>query len=359
MGRPDSDKLFPTMVIGSLPRPRWVQDVIQDRLLGLIDIEEADRLLDSAVVSAIRLQERAGLDYVSDGEWRRENYVRVFADKVGGFTRNRVQRGRLTLLAYVSDKIESRGTIVCPEAEFLRQNTDRKIVVALPSPCTIGDLMWHPVHSASAYPTRKSFVKACVPILHDEVKALHELGVDAVQLDEPLVPRLANPQAYDFESLSELEEAVELSVETINQVVDGLDDVFLSVHLCHGYGEESVITDGTTGLIMNAARRYQVDRLAMEFNSSSAKKLQSLKDFPKDKLLGLGVMQSKAAEIDVPDTVVQRVRVAMEFVEKERLILNPDCGFATTVTTPGNLDRAYLKLSSLCTGAQMLRNDYV
>jgi 5-methyltetrahydropteroyltriglutamate--homocysteine methyltransferase len=97
----------------------------------------------------------------------------------------------------------------------------------------------------------------------------------------------------------------------------------------------------------------------MEFNSSSAKKLQSLKDFPKDKLLGLGVMQPKAAEIDVPDTVVQRARVAMEFVEKERLILNPDCGFATTVTNPGNLDRAYLKLSSLCTGAQMLRNDYV
>ena len=358
MVRPANDNLFPTMVIGSLPRPRWVQDVIQDRLQGRINIQEADRILDSAVLSAIRLQERAGLDYISDGEWRRENYVRVFADKVEGFTRRRVQRGRLTLLAYVSDKIESRGTIVCSEAKFLRQNTDHKIVVALPSPCTIGDLMWHPDHSKSAYPTRKSFVKACVPIIHDELKSLYELGVDAVQLDEPLLPRLANPQVYGFEGVSELEEAVELSVETINQVADGLDG-FLSVHLCHGYGGDNVITNGTSGLIMNAASRYQVDRLAMEFNSPSAKRLQSLKEFPEDKLLGLGVMQPKADEIDVPDTVVDRVKVAMQFVDKKRLIVNPDCGFATTATTAGDLDRAYLKLLSMCIGAQKLRNEYV
>lgn len=76
---------FSTFVVGSLPRPRWVRDLIEDRKSGLISRAEADLLLDDAVPSAIRLQERAGLDYVSDGEWRRESYVKVFADAVDGF----------------------------------------------------------------------------------------------------------------------------------------------------------------------------------------------------------------------------------------------------------------------------------
>ena len=152
---------------------------------------------------------------------------------------------------------------------------------------------------------------------------------------------------------------MELSVQTINQVANGLGDGFLSVHLCHGYGGDNVITDGTPGLIMKAVSRYQADRLAMEFNSPSAKRLQSLKEFPENKLLGLGVMQPKADEIDSPDTVVERVRSAMQFVDKKRLMVNPDCGFATTATTGGDLDRAYLQLVSMCLGAQKLRNECV
>ena len=141
MSKPDDDPLFPTMVVGSLPRPRWVQDVIKDRMRGCISEHDADTLLNDAILSAIRMQERAGLDYISDGEWRRENYARVFADNVGGFRRQKVQRGSLTLHAFVVDKLQPRGPIVSTAAEFLRRHTDRKIVVAMPSPCTIGDLM--------------------------------------------------------------------------------------------------------------------------------------------------------------------------------------------------------------------------
>ena len=119
MARPPFDTLLPTMVVGSLPRPRWVVDIIRERTQGALSPGAADRLLDTAVMSAIRLQERAGLDYISDGEWRRENYVRVFADKVGGFRRERVQRGPLTQLAFVEKALERRGPIVTDEAEFL------------------------------------------------------------------------------------------------------------------------------------------------------------------------------------------------------------------------------------------------
>ena len=77
--------MFETYVVGSLPRPQWVRELIEDRKSGAVSWADADRLLDAAVPSAIAMQERAGVDYVSDGEWRRESYVKVFADAVGGF----------------------------------------------------------------------------------------------------------------------------------------------------------------------------------------------------------------------------------------------------------------------------------
>lgn len=346
------------MVIGSLPRPRWVQEVISDRTHRRISQRDADRLLDDAVLSAIRLQERAGLDYISDGEWRRENYARVFADKVGGFKRQRVEKGRLILLAFVVDKLERIGPIASADAEFLRSRTDRKTLVTLPGPCTIGDLMWHPEYSAQVYPTHQEFVKACVPILRDEVVALSRLGVDAIQLDEPLLPRLVSPEGYYMKSRAEVEAAVELSVETINQVADGINDVFLSVHLCHGYNSGRTSAIDTEGLMATAVKRYRVDRIAMEFNSPGANRLQSLRDFPKGPILGLGVINPKGDESESSEIVVQRAERALDFVEKERIVLNPDCGFSTSVGSPRNLDDAYTKLKTMCHAAQVLREQY-
>jgi 5-methyltetrahydropteroyltriglutamate--homocysteine methyltransferase len=87
-----TDHLFPTFVVGSLPRPQWVREVIEDRKAGRLSEAEADRWLDSAVPSAIRLQERAGLDFLSDGEWCRESYIKVFADHVSGFKKDAIRR---------------------------------------------------------------------------------------------------------------------------------------------------------------------------------------------------------------------------------------------------------------------------
>ena len=358
MARPRDDNLFPTMVVGSLPRPRWVQDVIDDRLSGRINIDEADKLLDDAVLLAIRLQERAGLDYVSDGEYRRENYARVFADSVGGFERRKVKRGPLLLEAVVVDKLEPGGPIVRKEAEFLLRHTDRKTIVALPTPYTIANLMWHPTYSAAAYPTREAFAEACVPIIRDEVIALADLGVDAIQLDEPLLPRLADPATYGHADAAELAAVVELSVRTVNEVTKGLDDLFLTVHLCHAHGEQYAVTAGAEDLIMSAVRRLEVDRVAMEFNSPAAQGMQSLQDFPDDKLLGLGVIDPKSAEVESPETVVRRTERALRFVDKERLVLNPDCGFATSSRTSRSLDGAYLKLAAMCKGTELLREAY-
>ncbi|MCH8063489.1 MAG: hypothetical protein IH861_13420, partial [Chloroflexi bacterium] len=86
-------KPFSTFVVGSLPRPQWVREVIEERKRGEISDADADALLDDAVPSAIRMQERAGLDFVSDGEWRRESYVKVFTEAVGGFKQDLIDGG--------------------------------------------------------------------------------------------------------------------------------------------------------------------------------------------------------------------------------------------------------------------------
>lgn len=351
---PTDDPLFPTMVIGSLPRPEWVVDLIDQRTRGEIDEDEADRLLDDAIPSAVRMQERAGLDYVSDGEWRRENYGRVFADKVGGFTREEVVRGRLTLQAVVVGELERRGPIVCDEAEFLRQHTDRKIIVALPTPSTIADLMWHPERSAAVYSTREAFARACVPILREEVEALIALGVDAIQLDDPLLHRLAKPGYYDI--TGQLEAAVDLAVETVNMVTEGFEEAFITVHLCHAHGADPE-TPVTCELMRRAVQGMRVDRLAMEFNSATAQELQSLADFPTDKLLGLGVIHPSCDEIETAELVVERVQRALAMVDKERVVLNPDCGLSTNGRVKG-ADRAYAKLVAMCRGAELLRQMY-
>lgn len=357
MNLPDA-RLFPTAVIGSLPRPRWVWEIVEDRVHGRIESDAFERRLDDAVREAIQLQERAGLDVISDGEWRRENYARVFADSIGGFQRGQFQRGALTLEAVVVERLDVRGPIVCAAADFLRRNTDRKVMVALPSPCTISDLMWHPELSTPVYPSREAFVEACIPILRDEIRALDRVGVDVVQLDEPLLPRLASPSTYYPEGEKALPAAVELSVRSINAVADGLDGIDLTVHLCHAYGGEYHATPGAAELLQSAVERFQVNRLAMEFNSTVAQSLQCLDAFPADKLLGLGVIDPKNSDVETPELIVERAERALHSVDKERLVLNPDCGFATTARRSGDLDTAYRKLAALCSAAKTLRKRY-
>ena len=357
MAIPSFDRLFPTMAIGSLPRPRWVVEIVRDRLAGALAAAEADRLLDEAIVGAVRLQERAGLDYVSDGEWRRENYARVFADKVGGFRRAPVQRGPLRLGAFVEKKLERQGPIVAAEAEFLMGVTSRRALVTLPAPSTVGDLMWHPEHSAAAYPTKRSFVEACAGILREEIAELVRLGVDAIQLDEPLLPRLVNPEVYHYDPRAR-EEVVQLSVETINQVTEGMEPAFITVHLCHGHGEQGDVPEGT-GLMQLAMDGMRVDRLALELNSPIGRRLQSLSDFPKNRLLGMGVIVPGDEQVETAELVVARARAALAAVPAERLVLNADCGFATTAGAGELLDRSYLKLQAMCAGAELLRASHL
>ena len=247
---------FPTMVVGSLPRPQWVRDLIEDRKAGRVGEAEAERLLDAAVPSAVRMQERAGLDFVSDGEWRRESYVKVFAEAVDGFEPDLVEGGssRFSTLKYpaVVSRLEPRRSIVANEVSFLRKHTNAKTIVAVPSPYTIGRRMWSPDHSRSAYPTREEFMEACIPIIRKEIQDLADMGVDAVQLDDPWLALLVDPEYLERVNITNIDHEIELSVKCINGATEGVDGVFLSVHLCHAHFNRRHTTKGPYNLIIGA-----------------------------------------------------------------------------------------------------------
>ena len=126
--------LFPTFVVGSLPRPQWVRELIEMRKTGDISESDADSLLDDAIPSAIRMQERAGLDFISDGEWRRESYVKVFTEAIDGFKADLTGGGsRFSNLRYpaVVEKISLRKSIAEDEARFLMDRSPGSVTVAL------------------------------------------------------------------------------------------------------------------------------------------------------------------------------------------------------------------------------------
>ncbi|MDA1189184.1 MAG: cobalamin-independent methionine synthase II family protein [Chloroflexi bacterium] len=358
-----TDQLFSTYVVGSLPRLQWVRELIEERKRGKISWEAAERLLDSAVPAAIAMQERAGVDYISDGEWRRESYVKVFADAVDGFGYDLHVEGathRASQLPYpaVVSKIKPRKPIAADEARFLKQHTKAKTIVAIPSPYTVGRRMWTAEHSTKAYPKREEFMEACIPIIRQEVKRLVDIGVEAIQLDDPWLALLVDPEYREREGIKDADKEKALSVHCVNEVTKGFDNVAFSVHLCHAHFNRKHGTVGPYDLIIDALAPMNVQRFAMEFATPDAGGIGVLKRFPKNKVLGLGCIDHTDKNVETPEQVVQRVEAAMEMVPKENITLNPDCGFSPSSSNPMDLDEAYLKLKSMSQAAQLLREKH-
>ena len=349
-----ADTLFPTTVIGSLPRPEWVRDIILDRKEGKISEEEADRLLDPAIESALRLQERTGLEEITDGEWRRESYVKVFAESGRGFEPDLIDIQQMHYPAVV-ETIEYYRPLVLEEVNFARPRTERRLKATLPAPYIIGRRMWHADHSKKAYPTPEELMDDCVPILREEIERLRQAGVDTVQLDEPWLSTLVDPDFRAREGINDVQYEADLCVDLINQVIDGFDDIDTGMHLCHAHFNYSHGTEGPYDLIMPALTHVRVGTISMEYATPVAGGLESLAQFPHGPRLGLGCIDHCDHNIESPEDVVARVEEAMQYVDKERITLHPDCGFAPSVQNPMDLDEAYSKLKSMCQAAEILR----
>jgi 5-methyltetrahydropteroyltriglutamate--homocysteine methyltransferase len=349
-----TERLFPTTVIGSLPRPQWLRDVILDRKAGRLTEEDAGRMLDRAIDSAVLLQERAGVDEITDGEWRRESYVKVFAERVRGFQADLIHSGGLLYPAVVQP-LEYFRPLAAEEIRFVRSRTQRRLKATLPSPYIIGRRMWSPEHSRQAYATREKLMAACVPILRREMEAVRAAGADTVQLDEPWLCTLVDPAFRLKEQVADVQYEMDLCVDLINQTLSGMGGIETGMHLCHAHYERRHVTHGPYDLIMPALARVHVGTISLEYATPAAGGMASLARFPDGPRLGLGCIDHTDRHVETADEVCQRVEQAMRYVDRSRITLHPDCGFSPSVQNPMDLDEAYLKLKSMCQAAAILR----
>ena len=348
---------FAAGVVGSLPRPQYVIDMLPD-IPGQESIEmTTSSQMDRAIAYAITVQESAGLDQVSDGEWRRHAYTHIIADIAHGFTSdNRVDPHRWGITITEPMVVHSPG-LAAREAGFLVKKTDLMTKVCLPSPYLLGERLWEKQWSSKAYPTRNNFIDALVPILRNELLELVKTGVTVVQIDEPHLGVLVDPKIRgQFENpVYEMD----LAADKINELVHGIEGTRLALHLCRrNWGRSGWGADGGYEPIVNTMKKIKVDQYVMEFSIPAAGDFSILKEMPDDSLIGLGCVDCRFETIEKPMAIVSRVEEAMKYVDSGRISLNPDCGFSPGKASYSSLDEAYNKLKNESEAARILRDKY-
>lgn len=348
--------LFPTTVVGSLPRPLWLKEVFDEIHEGRISDAERERLLDDAVPFAIAMQEAAGVDIVSDGEWRRFSYVAVITDVATGFKRelSGEKRDGKYWHTVTGEVKPGDPSVLASHARFAIAHAKRPVKVALPSPYLLSVRMWDEGVSREIYPTREKFADAIVPILRAQVEALAAAGVHTIQLDDPHLCLFVDPEVR--KKYPDADAEAMHCVSLINRVFEGTSGVNKAVHLCRrNKGRKGWVGQGSYDAIMPALKALSVDQLMMEFTIPAAGDTRCLRELPERMNVGLGCVDCRGEVIDAPETIVTRVEQAMEHIDAKRITLAPDCGFA-----PGNaadipVDEAYQKLRNMARAAAILR----
>ena len=353
---------FDTFVVGSLPRPVWIQQLIEQKKHEERDLDLITTQLNNAIPMAVEMQTAAGVTYISDGEWRRESYVKIFAESVDGFTLD--LSDNITPNAFslkypaVTSRISKIKPIALNELKFLKSITKKKITVAVPSPYTIGRRMWAAEYSKEAYPERKMFIEDCIPILKQEISDLAKAGADSIQIDDPWLSLLVDKKYREENAIKNIDAEIEISVNSLNSIVDQDINSVTSVHFCHAHFNRKHGSYGSYHPIIEALGSINVDRFAMEFASPVSEGTSVLKHFPKDKIIGLGVVDHTNTIVEQPEEIVAQVTEVMNYLPADNITLNPDCGFAPSSANPMNFDEAYLKLTSMVQASNILKNKF-
>ncbi|MCC7192639.1 MAG: cobalamin-independent methionine synthase II family protein [Phycisphaeraceae bacterium] len=354
--------LFYTHVIGSLPRPRMVRDLLdqQDRMSP----KDYKAALDDVVRFAIRLQELAGLDVVSDGEWRRRHYVGEFLQRIGGFEKIRPfeHAGEKKMHDVVTHKITASKPVWAKDAQFLVANTTRFRKFALPSPFLIAIRYWHQDFSTRAYPTIQHFMEHLTKILRKEAVALVDAGIDIIQLDDPALTyfcdrRLMGSGDTHDDRLRrgwDIDKQFPEAINAINGIVDGLK-AEIHLHCCHSVYKRQSDVHGDYKPILPRLKDALIDRVNIEFAYHETGVPDDLKLLPARLGVGMGVVDVRGEKLQTVDEIEAIGAAGAKIIDPSRIALNPDCGFAPDFGEPPTIDEAYEKLSRMCEAAKRLR----
>jgi 5-methyltetrahydropteroyltriglutamate--homocysteine methyltransferase len=335
--------MFPTTIAGSLPKPPWLAK--PNRLWPAWRLEGAalDAAKTDATLLAIKLQEDAGIDIVTDGEQSRQHFVHAFLEAVDGIDfANRVEIGirnnrYKAMVPRVTGPLSLRCRVHAAEARLARAHTRRQVKFTLPGPMTIVDTV-----ADAHYGNRVALAFAFAGLLNREARALEADGIDVIQFDEPAF------NAYT-------DEVAAWGIEALHRAIAGLACT-TAVHICYGYGIPANLDwKATLGpawrqyeSIFPALARSRIAQVSLECrNSKVPLELLALLD-GKDVLLGVIDVATEAVES--ADEIVETIGAALRFVPPQRLIPCTNCGMA-----PMRRDIAAAKLSALGAGAKLAR----
>lgn len=375
--------LFPVTMVGSLPRSPDVLRALRARRRGDLSEAEWNRIADGAVRDALQMQEAAGVDLVTDGEQRRDNFYSFVSEKLDGVRLMSLAE----MLDYVEDKagfekllqtldvpaysinnptcvgrLARRQPLAVGEVTFLKSHTDTAIKVPLPGPYLLTRAMWVPEITGKVYADKEALAEDVVQMLREEAFALEAAGADFIQFDEPVLTELVFTQGQTrtfmcaaLAARSDPTEELEFAVGLINRVVDGLT-VRTGLHVCRGNWSrnEATLLRGNYAPLAPWFERLTVHQLVLEYATPRAGDLLTFGD----KEIGLGVVNPRTDEVETAEQIVARVQNALHRVPKEKLFLNPDCGFGTFAARPMN-DPAHVeaKLRALGQAARRLREE--
>ena len=347
--------LFPASIVGSIPRPLVVRELIEKP-----EWDEADKhTMDSAIRFVVAMQERAGLDVVNDGEWRRRSYIGVIAELAHGFTLE-INPADGRPWTVVTEKLTSKPAgFIAAEAKFVKEIARVATKITLPAPALLGERLWDKERSKKAYPKRDDFVRDCVAPLRAEIALLQDMGVEIVQIDDPHLCLFVDPDVR--RSYDDPDRAADFAVDMINETVKGFDRIKFAVHLCRRAGARvrgEKHHAGTYGPILKQLNNLKVQHLTMEFTAAGADDLESLGRLREDFELGLGVVDVTPGAPEAAALIAARVERALTRIDKKRITLNPDCGFAPDSAAKVDTDEVYLKLKAEAEAARMLRAKY-
>src|SRR6266508_707762 len=340
-----ADKLLPTSLVGSYPQPDWVIDReklakqmpprVRAQELWRVAPQWLEAAQDDATILAIRDQERAGLDIITDGEIRRESYSNRFATALDGIDLDRPgttlnRSGRPIPVPRVVGKIFRRHPVEARDAQFLRAHTDRATKMTVPGPFTMAQQC-----QDEFYRDEEALALDYAAAVNEEIRDLLAAGVDVVQIDEPWMQ--ARP-----------ERARRYGIKALNRALESIEGA-TAVHICFGYA--AMVREKPSGysflgeLEQSRARQISIEAAQPALDCSVLDALPS-------KTIILGVLDLSDPEVERPETVAARIRRALAFVPAERIVVAPDCGMKYLAR-----EIAFGQMQAMTAGATIVRRE--
>jgi 5-methyltetrahydropteroyltriglutamate--homocysteine methyltransferase len=338
--------LFPTTVAGSLPKPEWLAEPNTLWAPWKASGPELTQAKRDATVLAIKLQEDAGIDIVTEGEQSRQHFVHGFLEKVEGIDfAHKIEMGirkdrYKAMVPQVVSQLRLKGRVHADEARVARAHTAHKVKFTLPGPMTIIDTI-----ADKYYGDRVKMAFAFAELLNEEARALQADGIDMIQFDEP---------AFNVY----MDEVSDWGIKALERAAEGLTCA-TAVHICYGYGIKAN-TDWKQTLgsewrqyedIFPAIAKSAIQQVAVECRNSRVP--LELLSLLKGKVVQAGVIDVASDTVETAEDVATVIDEVSKFVAKSDIVATTNCGMA-----PMRRDIAEAKLIALGAGAQLARQKF-